>query len=229
MRQIGVISDVHGNLEALVAVLRQLRGKDVYCLGDVVDYGSNPNEVIEMLVESKVKTILGNHDHAALTGETALFNPRAAMASIWTARMLTQESRRFLEGLPDELTLRIEDVEAYFTHGSPDDKLWEYVDPRTHSDLLGHYLDVRGVQVIGLGHTHVPYVWKEENGLVFNPGSVGQPRDGDRRAAFVVLKVEGDNAEVEFKRVDYEYEKAASRIREAGLPEYFAERLLTGT
>ncbi|HEV2138224.1 MAG TPA: metallophosphoesterase family protein [Nitrososphaerales archaeon] len=223
------MSDVHANMEALDAVLGELLGMDVYCLGDLVDYGAEPNEVIETVRDRGVKGLLGNHDSAALTGDTKLFNARAAMSSKWTARQLTEKSREYLRGLPTELKIHFGDAEAYFAHGSPDDRLWEYVDPKTHSNLFGHYLGKLGVQAIGLGHTHVPYVWREEPGTVFNPGSVGQPRDGDNRASYAILSFDGREARVELRRVPYDYRATASKIRAAGLPESFAERLASGT
>ena len=112
---------------------------------------------------------------------------------------------------------------------SPDNHLGEYVDPRTDSDLFGHFLGRLGVQLMGLGHTHIPYAWKEEEGVVFNPGSVGQPRDGDWRASYALITVDGREIDVEIKRVEYDVERAASKIREAGLPESHAARLLAGT
>jgi len=229
LRRFAVISDIHANLEALEEVLRMVEGMELYCLGDFVDYGADPNEVVELLRDKEVRAIMGNHDAAALTGDTSQFNPRAAMSSIWTAGRLTPASREYLRALPEELRVRFEKVDIYFTHGSPDDRLWEYVDPRTHSDLFGYYLDRLGVQLIGLGHTHVPYVWKEGRRIVFNPGSVGQPRDLDRRAAYAQVTVEGSDIQVKVKRVEYDVGKAASRIRAAGLPESFAERLSTGS
>ncbi|MDA4127461.1 MAG: metallophosphatase family protein [Thaumarchaeota archaeon] len=229
MRPVAVISDVHANMEALDAVLGELLGMEVYCLGDLVDYGAEPNEVIDTVRERGIKGLLGNHDSATLTGDIKLFNARAAMSSKWTARHLTDRSRKYLSGLPLELRIPFGDAEAYFTHGSPDDRLWEYVDPRTHSSLFEHYLGKLGVQVIGLGHTHVPYVWKEVAGTVFNPGSVGQPRDGDKRASYAILTFDGEEVRVEQRRVPYDYETTASKIRAAGLPESFAERLGSGT
>ena len=223
-----VISDVHGNLEALEAVLDRIDADEVFCLGDLVDYGAQPNEVIGVVKKRGVACVLGNHDQAALDGDTSMFNPRAAMSSVWTRRVLTDESSDYLRSLPQELRPELE-VETYFTHGSPDDRLWEYVDPRTHSDLFGHYLGRLRVRLIGLGHTHVPYVWKEGGGSVFNPGSVGQPRDGDRRASFAEVTVRGEEAAVEVRRVEYDFEAAASKIRAAGLPGAFADRLATGT
>lgn len=229
MRKFCVISDVHGNLEALDAVLAEAHGQELYCLGDLVDYGANPNEVIEGVQRAGARTIRGNHDDAAVTGDTSQFNPRAAMSAIWTRRQLTRESLRFLELLPLDQKARFEGTEAYFTHGSPDDRLWEYVDPRTHSELFGHYLDRLGVGVIGLGHTHVPYVWQDNGRVVFNPGSVGQPRDGDPRASYAAVTVDGNETRVEIRRVKYDVEGAASKIRGAGLPDSHAQRLMTGS
>jgi len=229
VRPIAIISDVHANMEALDAVLSELLGMEVYCLGDLVDYGAEPNEVIDTVRERGVKGLLGNHDWAALTGDTKLFNARAAMSSKWTARQLTDKSKEYLRGLPLELRIPLGDVEAYFAHGSPDDRLWEYVDPKTHSNLFGHYLGKLGVQAIGLGHTHVPYVWSEVPGTVFNPGSVGQPRDGDKRASYATLSLAAGKARVELRRVPYDYKTTGSKIRAAGLPDSFAERLASGT
>jgi diadenosine tetraphosphatase ApaH/serine/threonine PP2A family protein phosphatase len=229
VRPVAIISDVHANMEALDAVLGELLGMDIYCLGDLVDYGAEPNEVIETVRDRGIKGLLGNHDSAALTGDTKLFNARAAMSSKWTARQLTDKSKEYLRGLPLELRVSFAESESYFTHASPDDRLWEYVDPRTHSNLFEHYLGKLGVQTIGLGHTHVPYVWREKPGTVFNPGSVGQPRDGDKRASYATMSFEGGEAKVELRRVPYDYKATASKIRAAGLPESFAERLASGT
>jgi diadenosine tetraphosphatase ApaH/serine/threonine PP2A family protein phosphatase len=228
MTAFAVISDVHANLDALQAVLHQIDADEIYCLGDLVDYGAQPNEVIRLIREQGTKCLLGNHDWAALTGDTSMFNPRAAMSSVWSRKTLTSESTEYLRSLPQELRPDLQ-VRTYFTHGSPNDRLWEYVDPRTHSDLFGYYLDKLRVQVIGLGHTHIPYVWKEDGRTVFNPGSVGQPRDGDWRASFAELMVEGREAKVEIKRVEYDVEAAAAKIRAAGLPGTFADRLSAGT
>lgn len=229
MRIFSVLSDVHANLEALDAVLKEVEGDTLLCLGDFVDYGAQPNEVIEALASRGTKSILGNHDAAALTGDVSLFNPRAAMGSKWTRSRLTPGSAEFLRGLPQEMRLRVEGAEFYFAHGSPDDRLWEYVDPRAHEGLFGYYLAKVEADAMGLGHTHVPYVWRGDKGVVFNPGSVGQPRDGDRRASFAVVRVDGGSVEVDVRRVEYDSGKAASKIREAGLPESFADRLQSGT
>ncbi len=228
MATIAVISDVHANLEALEAVLRRLTYEAIYCLGDLVDYGAQPNEVVKLVRSRRITCVLGNHDWAALTGDTSRFNPKAAMSSIWTRKALTEETIEFLSSLPQELKPEPA-TPSYFTHGSPDDRLWEYVDPRTHSDLFGHYLDKLKVRLIGLGHTHMPYVWKDEKGVVFNPGSVGQPRDGDPRASYAILSIDGGETDVRVNRVAYDVETAAAKIRDAGLPSSHADRLASGT
>jgi diadenosine tetraphosphatase ApaH/serine/threonine PP2A family protein phosphatase len=171
---------------------------------------------------------MGNHDSAAVTGDTGQFNARAAMAVIWTRSKLTRESLGFLRGLPPELREESEGVKMYMAHGSPDDRIWEYVDPRTHSDLFPHYLRTTGCSLVGLGHTHVPYVWEGESGSVFNPGSVGQPRDGDPRASYGVVTLDGGRASVGLRRVDYDARAAARKILDAGLPRPLADRLLVG-
>jgi diadenosine tetraphosphatase ApaH/serine/threonine PP2A family protein phosphatase len=151
------------------------------------------------------------------------------MSSVWTRRMLSRSSSDYLRGLPLELRATFDGLPAYFVHGSPDDRLWEYVDPRTHADLFGYYLERVGARVMGLGHTHIPFVWEEGPRVVFNPGSVGQPRDGDWRASYAIVAIDEGACSVAVRRVRYDVDGAARRILDAGLPEFFAERLHTGT
>ena len=228
MPSVAFISDVHSNLEALEAVLASLGKEELYCLGDVVGYGANPNEVVGLLRERGAQVVMGNHDYAAATGDAGSFNPRAAMAAKWTSRQLTEANLDYLRRLPKERNLEFGGVKFCVVHGSPDDPLWEYVDPATHSQLFGHYLRKLGVMGLALGHTHIPYSWKGTEGEVFNPGSVGQPRDGDWRASFAVGDFEGGAIELEHRRVEYDVEGAAEKIIRAGLPEPLAARLRTG-
>ncbi len=226
--KVAFISDVHSNLEALRAVLEDICPTEVYCLGDIVGYGGSPNEVVGLLRERGVACIIGNHDFAVLSGEVSDFNARAMQAVTWTNRVLDEKNRRFLSGLPRSRTVEVGGKKVYMTHGSPDDNLWEYVFPSTHSDLLGFYLEKLGADVIALGHTHVPFVWKGKEGVVFNPGSVGQPRAGDPRASYATLEVDGGEVSVAHRSVEYDVSAAARKIVEAGLPEVLARRLFTG-
>jgi putative phosphoesterase len=228
MKRIAIISDIHSNLEGLEAVFSEFQGEEVYCLGDVVGYGANPNEVIELLKDRGVYALVGNHDRAIETGNTSGFNSRAELAALWTRRHLSESALGFLRGLPTERRVEVDGVRVYLTHGSPDDNLWEYVSPVSHSDLFDHYLQKLEVRVVGLGHTHVPFVWRSNRGVVFNPGSVGQPRNGDRRASYGTIIIDKGLATVELHAVEYDYRGAADKIRAAGLPEQLAARLALG-
>ena len=228
--ELAFISDVHSNLEALDAVLAQVgEGTKVYCLGDIVGYGASPNEVVTRLRERGAECIAGNHDDAVLAGRAPGFSPRAAQAVAWTARNVSPENLRVLASLPRNRTVSVDGRTVYMAHGSPDDNLGEYVYPETHSDLFGFYLRRLRADAVALGHTHVPFVWSEGRGgrgTVFNPGSVGQPRSGDRRASFASVVIDGGGISVELRRVEYDAEGAARRVVEAGLPASLAAQLL---
>ncbi|MGA2198902.1 MAG: metallophosphoesterase family protein [Nitrososphaerales archaeon] len=226
--ELAFISDVHSNLEALEAVLADIGETETYCLGDVVGYGASPNEVIQLLRKRGATCILGNHDSAVLSGKVSEFNARAMQAVTWTIGNLSEESRAFLAALPTSRTVSFGGTRVYITHGSPDDNLWEYVFPVTHSDLFGFYLEKLGAGVIALGHTHVPFIWTGREGTVFNPGSVGQPRTGDRRASYALLKTSRAGIAVEHRSVEYDVDAAARKIVSVGLPESLARRLFTG-
>jgi len=228
VRRFVVVSDIHSNLQALQAVLGAAEEEEVYCLGDLVGYGASPNEVLELLKDRGAKAVMGNHDNAAVTGDTGWFNARAAMAVLWTRANLTEENVAYLSRLPMQLREDLEGVKAYMAHGSPDDQLREYVDPRTHGDLFQHYLAKTGSALVALGHTHVPYSWGGERGRVFNPGSVGQPRDGDPRAAYAMVTVDGGSSSLDLRRAEYDVRRAARKIIDAGLPRQLADRLLVG-
>jgi putative phosphoesterase len=227
--RVAFISDVHSNLEALEAVLDEVGELKVFCCGDIVGYGASPNEVVRVIRQIGATCVLGNHDLAALKGDVGDFNPRAAMAAIWTSKNLTDESRAFLASLPREVSTDIGGRRAYMAHGSPDDNMWEYVQPATHSDLFDYYLKKVGADAIALGHTHQAFEWRSDDGrLVFNPGSVGQPRNGDPRASFAILSVEGGEFKLEARQVEYDVERAAKKILESGLPPSLASQLFSG-
>jgi len=227
--QVAFISDVHSNLEALEAVLDEVGTLKVFCAGDMVGYGASPNEVVRLLRDIGATCVLGNHDAASLTGDVGDFNPRAAMAAIWTSKHLSEESKNFLGSLPREVSTKIGGKSVYMAHGSPDDTMWEYVRPSTHADLFDYYLQKVHADVMALGHTHLAFQWRSDSGgLVFNPGSVGQPRNGDTRASFAILSVEAGEARVEARQVGYDIERAAKKILASGLPSSLATQLFSG-
>ncbi|HUH99830.1 MAG TPA: metallophosphoesterase family protein [Nitrososphaerales archaeon] len=233
---VSFVSDIHSNLEALQAVLADIDNKvedevetKIFCLGDIVGYGASPNEVITLLNDNRVTCISGNHDQAALSGDTTGFNATAAEAVFWTFRHLDSNSMEFLKMLPLDAAFKVGGKRVYLVHGSPDNQLWEYARVETHEVLFGSYLTRVHADVLGLGHTHLPFVWRGPEGLVFNPGSVGQPRDGDSRASYATLTLDDSGGiELLHRRVDYDVGTAAQKITDSGLPLQLGDRLFIG-
>jgi putative phosphoesterase len=236
-----IISDIHANVEALNAVLPKIDelGVDkIVCLGDVVGYNASPNECVEVIREREIPCILGNHDAVACGLEEPWgFNPIALQAAMWTRNALNTKSLEWLRSLPD--TLEFESFVA--VHGAPLDRntylfTWEDVIPYLA------YLEEKDYDLCMFGHTHSPGIFStdgvytvddddkfqlgEGKRFFINPGSVGQPRDGDPRAAFGLLDME--KREFEQVRIAYPVDKAANRVVDAGLPHFLAERLALG-
>lgn len=223
--RLAVLSDVHSNLPALEVVLEAVEASGAEAVlhaGDVVGYNPYPNEVIHALRDHGVRSIRGNHDRAAVTGDTSWFNPYAAAAIDWTRARLSPGARRYLASLPPALDLEVAGVSIQVVHGSPRDED-EYILPHQASPVL---LELAGTEVLVMGHTHVPYVRSTERGLLLNPGSVGQPRDGDPRASWALLDPGAREAEI--RRATYDVRAVHDRVLEEGLPPVLAERLLVG-
>ncbi len=227
--RIAVFSDIHSNLEALREVLKACGKVDQYlCLGDIVGYGANPNEVIQLIKQHKMLAIRGNHDEAVLTGIAEGFNPTAASAVEWTRRDIGAESLAFLKSLPLHLKIELDGLHTHIVHGSPEEPLEEYIYPDENQERLQSFLTLTKADLLLLGHTHLPMDIRVGKGRVVNPGSVGQPRDGDPRASFAVLGVEGRLVNCTIHRVKYDVEKTAQKILDAGLPAFDAKRLYLG-
>lgn len=216
------ISDVHSNLEALQAVMeaiKEIQPKEVFCLGDLCGYGADPVPVIQRL--KSLPCLMGNHDFAVVIRDTSWFNPYAAEAIEWTYKRLEEEELKFLSNLKHRLLTSSYGFKLYMVHGSPEDPLYGY----TYENDAELVKDI-DCDVLVLGHTHIPFVKKVGAKLVINAGSVGQPRDGNPKASFAVLDTDSLKAEV--VRVDYDIDKAAKKIIDAGLPPILAERLKAG-
>jgi predicted phosphodiesterase len=240
-----VISDIHANLEALTAALNRIRTLQVdktVCLGDIVGYNANPNECIDIMRSEKIMCVLGNHD-AAASGleEPDLFNPLARTAVLWTREQLTDENRQHLIDLQRERSVR----DFYLFHGSIHDTN-RYILYR--EDVVDNFRELAHLHQspnLGFfGHTHVVTVLSEQYGIIatslshenlflqpgkrylINPGSVGQPRDGDPRAAFLVY--DDHDRLITFFRVEYDMRRCQDKIINAGLPPQLAERLSLG-
>lgn len=260
--KIAIISDIHSNLAALVAVLKdveKLGGVQRYWnLGDIVDYGPDPHECIQKVRELEAISVIGNHDLATVgrLDYQNEFPPQIAYITAWTARQMTAEDKEYLKSLPATL------VSGKFTlvHASPRDPVWEYL----HSEELAREnLSHFQTKYCLFGHTHVPsyfqfkegaeasnqkpyevtrsHDWWEalrknkkcemtikltEDRFIINPGGVGQPRDGDSRAAYAIYDT--DEATVELRRVIYDIAATQKKMLEAGLPQRFVARLADG-
>jgi putative phosphoesterase len=217
--QIGVVSDVHANRVALAAVAADMPEVDaLVCAGDVVGYNPWPADCVEWIRDREVPTVLGNHDRM-VAGDGNFRGNRMARAGVRYAReRLDEAAREWLAALPAERTLF--DGRVHVVHGHPEDP-----DHYTRSHEFGPHL-LGEADVLVLGHTHVQHHEVYDEGVVLNPGSVGQPRDGDPRAAYALLDL--DTLAVEKRRVAYDVDRVADAVSEAGLPERTASRLHEG-
>jgi putative phosphoesterase len=219
------MADVHSNKHALEAVLDDMDRigvREVLCAGDIVGYGAFPNDCCREVRSRARRTVLGNHDLAALTGDSAGMNPYASAATAWTHGRLTMESKYLLRSLRLSERTTVSGLGIAMFHGSPrspNDYLYE---EQVGEGLLRSV----GARLLVLGHTHVPYIVRTEAGVVLNPGSVGQPRDSDPRASYAL--VDTGSLECRMRRVEYPVEKAAEAITNAGLPKLLADRLHLG-
>jgi len=255
-----IVSDIHGNLSALETVLTDAarveftgaKGyESIWCLGDIVGYGPDPNACVERLSAfgDQLLCVAGNHDWAVLDRlPLEDFNSEARKAALWTRKQLTDENRKYLEQLPSD---PIVCGDYTVTHASPRHPVWEYVaSPFVARDNFVHF----NTRFCWVGHTHVPMIYLsdgdsrkasglpacrglspavdelvflgDQNRLVLNPGSVGQPRDSDSRASYVLLDTEASI--IRYRRVVYPYELTQARMREEQLPDRLIARLAYG-
>lgn len=228
--RIGVISDIHSNLDAFEAIVASLPKYDkLFCLGDLVGYGPEPNEVVERLVGLKPNVVLmGNHDYAVVTGNTEGFSPHAAAAVEWTRRRIKPQNKNYLAALPPTARIENSGRKIALFHGSPRDPLTEYIFPGTSENTARALIKTSDAKIVILGHTHVPMLYSFEEEMLGNPGSVGQPRDGDPRASYAILTVSESSFSFEIKRVTYDVARVADKIKAGGLPKFLADRLYIG-
>ncbi len=237
-----IISDIHSNIEAFSAVLNKLENlavDQIICLGDIVGYGPNPNECVEIIRENNITCIIGNHDRAACgMTDPENFNPSAKEAILWTKNTINQANSEFLRNLPS--TKQYDNFLA--VHGAisdPDKYLFNVSDTEEEFPLLAR-------QKIGFfGHTHIQTYFTYSDGVItqsknsevvikeplkylINPGSVGQPRDRDPRASFLVYEVHNNIQKLSYQRVDYDIGATRKKILETGLNPSLAERLSYG-
>ena len=239
-----IIADIHANLAAFTAVLDDIESKggaeEVWCLGDVVGYGPDPHQCIELLCQYNHICVAGNHDWAAIGKcDTSDFNPDAAAACHWTMQQLSPKDVKYLENLP----LAIEKDDFTLAHGSPREPIWEYL--LSTSNAKENFACFQ-TQFCLVGHSHVPLVFRYsetgdcsfsqfstsiglalgEDRLIINPGGVGQPRDGDPRASYAIYDSEAGT--ISLYRIPYNIEVTQARMVEYRLPMRLVARLNYG-
>lgn len=238
--RIAILSDLHGNAEATATVLRAIDDAApdaTYCLGDLVGYGANPNETTTMIRERGIPTVIGNYDDGvgfdrddcgcAYKDDGERERGQASLA--WTRAVATEETKAHLRSLLPEIQFASEGVRVRLVHGSPrrlNEYLFEDRDPRSLERIARN----ADCDVLVFGHTHKPWVRAIEGVLFANAGSVGKPKDGDQRAAWVLIDLEpGASPVVRIVREAYDVASAAAAIRAAtGLPDHFARDIETG-
>ena len=220
----GVVADIHGNLPAFEAVIDAMPAVDRWlCAGDVVGYNPWPVECIDRIRELDAATVMGNHDRAVASDTGFRFNSMAAAGVTYARDELDEAAINWLAALPNRRT--IANGEILIVHGHP-----ENPDRYTYPDEFEPAMLEGDARVTITGHTHVQGVREFDAGVVMNPGSVGQPRDGDPEAAFAVLDIddETDDIDVETHRVAYDIDRVVAAVEEAGLPEKIGTRLREG-
>lgn len=231
--RIAIFSDVHANLEALQAVLddfERTQPDTVVCLGDIVGYGANPSQCLNLVREHADIIVLGNHDEAAFDfSKLDEYTEVAQTSARWTAHALSEEEKRYLKSLPFKMT----SDDLLFVHSTPrNPQDWEYILSAFEARL---YESAFAERVCFIGHSHVPAVYhlspnashySPNHRFIINVGSVGQPRDGNWRAAYGLLDTVAGSFEI--NRVEYDVRQASEKIIDAGLPRILGDRLFRG-
>lgn len=239
MKTIAIFGDIHGNLPALEAVWADMDARGLterYCLGDLVGYGTFPNEVVAWIRSAGVPTLMGNYDQGVgndsddcgCAYKTAEERKRGERSIAWTNAHTTAENKAYLRMLPFQIPLDFNGQRLLLVHGSPR-RVNEYLYEDRLENSLERIMDGAGADILICGHTHLPYDRILPSGRrVVNAGSVGKPKDGDPRAGYIVLRSSPRSLDVEFARVSYDVEAAARAIEQTDMPDAFAAMLREG-
>ena len=239
MITLAIFSDVHSNLEALTTVLDYIKDVSpdiIIYLGDTVGYGPNPKECIEIIEDVAQIHVVGNHDYAVFTNNFIHFNPLPKISLSWTKKQLTERDIQILGSHPffSIFPLFITDGNAMFVHGSPRRPLRDYVSPNLPSWSYNMFFEITRefteIDFLFLGHTHKPLHIVNEDKHLLNPGSVGQPRDNDPRASFMIFKINEKNRDFQFEhvRLEYDVDTTCNKMAELNFHPFLINRLKRG-
>lgn len=229
--KVALISDIHGNLPALEAVLQhagEMKVKTVWCLGDFTGFGANPDQVVLLLKKLKAACIIGNYDQSVLKIPKKSDDWKAKdkyekwFSFDWSYHQLSKKSLEFLKDLPETRKETVKEWKILFTHGSPD-SIDEPLNDETPQERLKELAHKAHSNIILCGHSHQPFMRFAGGSIFINPGSVGRMFDGDPRASYAVLSIKKHKVEADFFRIDYDIEREAGAQIAAGLPDVYAE------
>lgn len=229
--RIAIFSDIHGNLEALKAVLEDIKSKNVdriVCLGDLVGYGPFPNEVVDMVRSENILTIVGNYDTAVISNDIKYIqdNPlNKDFALPWSVKEVTDANKKYLNRLPENITVLEEGKVIKFVHGSTR-AVNEYL--LEESDAAKEVMDELKEDILVCAHTHLPYIKKYEDKILINDGSVGKPKKGNPNSTYVILTIEDDDFKAEIMEVPYNYEETVKAMQERNFPKELIDTIKYG-
>lgn len=227
MKKVAFISDIHSNLPALEATLSDIESKgidEIYCLGDIIGYHSFTNDVIKMLKDRGVISIMGNHDKVIADKDFDRELDKNFVMT-WNCNELTDENREYLKSLPETLILHFERVSVQIVHGSPN-SIEEYI--REGSEEADYFIENMDTDVLISGHTHIPYITEKDGKYLLNTGSVGKPKIGKPQASYLVLGFNIGEVEPEMVFIDYSVEIITDHLRKRSFPNKYVEALETG-
>ncbi|MBI1280331.1 MAG: YfcE family phosphodiesterase [Anaerolineaceae bacterium] len=243
MASVTIFGDIHGNFPALQAVFRDIESrklKNLYCLGDLVGYGTFPNEVVEFVRKRSIPTLMGNYDQGVgndsddcgCAYKTDVDRKRGELSIAWTNAHTTSENKAFLRALPAYIPLKLGDLQMLLVHGSPR-KVNEYMFEDRPVEYFERIMDSVEADMLVCGHTHLPYHIVLPSGRhIVNAGSVGKPKDYDSRACYVIMAADRRDLKVDFIRVSYDVEQTAQAIEATpevgGMPHPYAQMLRDG-
>ncbi|MBF8983208.1 metallophosphoesterase family protein [Lutibacter sp. B2] len=234
--KIAIITDIHSNIFALEAVLKDIENKGIdmiYCLGDLVGYGPFPNEVIHLIKEKNISTIQGNYDQSVGEGLFACgcdYKDDKVMALgtkslYWSQENTTDENKKWLKELPKKIEFEVKGQKILLVHGSPR-KNNEYL--YENSKELEEIANIIDADIMVCGHTHKPF-HKQVKGIhMINSGSVGKPKHGNPNATYMIIDVNIDDIKTKMVEVEYDYEKMAKAIEDSEIPSEFADKIRKG-
>lgn len=236
--KLALMGDIHGNLPALTKVLDGIEKDSVdniFCTGDIVGYGPQPNEVIELIRNKKINTVMGNHDDAAgynlpvcgCNYATATARMVGEKSLAWTKSNVTGENRKFLRELPEEICLDSPYGKVLIFHGSPR-AINEYIHANQDEEILDELIAEYDARIFIFGHTHIPFTRIFKERVFINAGSVGQPKDGDNRACYILAEITPNSISVIVKRVAYDIDRVVCSIKSVGLPGELSVMLRNG-